>query len=285
MLKRMDEGALLRPDAAAAAASLRYVSDEQPGIRRLRAGKGFRYRDAKGKNISDAGTLDRIAHLAIPPAWSDVWISPSDKGHIQATGRDIKGRKQFRYHERWSLCRDEAKFSSLAAFADALPALRAAVDQDLRRRGLPYEKVVASIVWLLDNTMIRVGSAAYARDNKSFGLTTLKTRHVAVNGSKLHFEFKGKSGKHWRIQLVDRRMAKIIRRIQELPGQSLFQYIHEDGERRRLGSQDINAYIREACGSDFTSKHFRTWGGTIHAASLFAQTPVPEHNMGATRSS
>ena len=283
VLKRTDEGTSLRPDAAAVEASLHYVSDEQPGIRRLRAGKGFRYRDANGKNISDTDTLDRIAHLAIPPAWSDVWISPSDKGHIQATGRDIKGRKQFRYHERWSLCRDEAKFSSLAAFADALPALRAAVDQDLRRRGLPYEKVVASIVWLLDNTMIRVGNVAYARDNKSFGLTTLRSRHVAVNGSKLHFEFKGKFGKalahptcrpaHGQDHPPHPGTAGTI----ALP-------VHRRGWRAppaRL--QDINAYIREACGSDFTSKHFRTWGGTIHAASLFAQTPVPEHKVGATR--
>ncbi len=285
MLKQTDEGNLSPPDAESLTidGSLRYVSDDQPGIRRRRAGKGFHYRDAKGGRVSDARALDRIARLAIPPAWTDVWISPSDHGHIQATGRDVKGRKQYRYHERWSQGRGEAKFSSLAAFSDVLPALRNAVDADLRRHGLPYEKVVASIVWLLDNTMIRVGNAAYARDNKSFGLTTLKSRHVAVQGSKLQFEFKGKSGKQWRIQLIDRRMAKIIRKVQELPGQSLFQYVDQNGERRRLGSHDINAYIREACGGEFTSKHFRTWGGTIHAASLFAQTPVPEHKTGQRR--
>jgi DNA topoisomerase-1 len=164
-----------------------------------------------------------------------------------------------------------------------LPGLRATVDADLRRRGLPRDKVVASIVWLLDNTLIRVGNAAYARDNKSFGLTTLRTRHVEVNGARLRFQFKGKSGKEWRVQLVDRRMARIIRQIQELPGQSLFQYVDEDGERHRLGSQDINAYIREACGEDFTSKHFRTWGGTIHAAALLAVTPVPDSKTGIKR--
>ncbi|MDQ6436697.1 DNA topoisomerase IB [Mesorhizobium sp. LHD-90] len=275
MLKQLG-GNGTEPAAAAKAASLVHVSDEEPGIRRRRAGKGFSYRDAKGKTVSDPKTLDRVRYLAIPPAWTDVWISPADNGHIQATGRDAKGRKQYRYHERWSLCRDEAKYSSLAAFADALPELRAQVDTDLRRHNLPREKVVSSIVWLLDNTMIRVGNAAYARDNKSFGLTTLKSRHVAVEGSRLRFGFKGKSGKEWRIQLIDRRMAKIIRRVQELPGQQLFQYVDADGERRRLGSQDINDYIRAACGQDFTSKHFRTWGGTIHAASLFAETPVPE---------
>jgi DNA topoisomerase-1 len=277
MLKRVEERAL-RPEpwASAREAALLHVSDEEPGIRRRRSGKGFSYRDAAGKPVADAKILDRIKYLAIPPAWTDVWIAPSEKGHLQATGRDVKGRKQYRYHERWSLCRDEAKFSSLAAFADALPALRTQVDADLRRRSLPREKVVASIVWLLDNTMIRVGNAAYARDNKSFGLTTLKNRHVEVEGSRLRFAFKGKSNKEWRIQLVDRRMARIVRLVQELPGQQLFQYVDAEGERRKLGSQDINDYIREACGQDFTSKHFRTWGGTIHAASLFAQTPVPE---------
>jgi DNA topoisomerase I len=275
VLKRIDDD-LPGPEAAAKEAALAYVSDEQPGIRRRRAGTGFFYVSANGERITDPAIRDRIDRLAIPPAWTDVWISPKANGHIQATGRDAKGRKQYRYHSRWTLCRDEAKFSSLVTFAYALAPLRAQVDADLRKTGLPREKVVASVVWLLDNTLIRVGNAAYARDNKSFGLTTLKNRHVAVEGARLRFTFKGKSGRQWRIQLVDRRIAKIIRRIQELPGQQLFQYLDESGDRRSVDSHDINAYIRDACGDDFTSKHFRTWGGTIHAASLFAVTPVPD---------
>ncbi|PSJ60572.1 DNA topoisomerase IB [Kumtagia ephedrae] len=263
------------PEISAREASLVYVSDEEPGIRRMRAGKGFFYRGPDGNRVGDAGTLDRIRMLAIPPAWTDVWIAPVESGHIQATGRDARGRKQYRYHERWALCRDEAKFSSLAAFAEALPALRAQVDADLRRHNLPREKVVAAVVWLLDNTLIRVGNAAYARDNKSFGLTTLKDRHVDIEGSRLRFAFKGKSGKEWRLQLVDRRIAKVVRRAQDLPGQQLFQYVDAEGSRHPIGSQDINRYIQDVCGRDFTSKHFRTWGGTIHAVSLFAQTPVP----------
>ena len=264
------------PESSAREADLVYVSDDEPGIRRRRAGKGFSYWDAKGSRISHAATLDRIRRLAIPPAWTDVWIAPSANGHIQATGRDARGRKQYCYHERWSLCRGEAKFSSLTVFADALPGLRTQVNADLRRHNLPREKVVAAVVWLLDNTLIRVGNAAYARDNKSFGLTTLRNRHVEVHGSRLRFDFKGKSGKEWRIQLVDRRMARIIRLVQELPGQHLFQYVDAAGDRRQIGSQEINGYIRDACGQEFTSKHFRTWGGTMHAAALFAATPLPD---------
>ncbi len=274
-MKRVDEE-LSGSEAAAKEAALAYVSDERPGIRRRRAGNGFFYLAPTGKRITEPAMRDRIGGLAIPPAWTDVWISPKANGHIQATGRDAKGRKQYRYHPRWTLCRDEAKFSSLLAFAYALAPLRDRIDADLRKIGLPREKVVASVIWLLDNTMIRVGNVAYARDNKSFGLTTLKSRHVTVEGARLRFTFKGKSGKEWRIQLVDRRIAKIVRRIQELPGQQLFQYLDEMGDRHSVASHDINAYIRDACGGDFTSKHFRTWGGTIHAASLFAETPVPE---------
>ncbi len=287
MLKRIDEEGLVsdRPlsQDSAREALLIHVSDDEPGITRRRSGTGFSYRAANGKPVSDRKTIYRIKSLVIPPAWTDVWISSSDDGHIQATGRDVRGRKQYRYHERWSLSRGDAKFSSLAAFADALPAIRAQVDADLRRHDVPREKVVASVVWLLDNTMIRVGNAAYARDNKSFGLTTLRSRHLMVDGSKLRFAFKGKSNKEWRLQLVDRRMAKIIRQIQELPGQGLFQYIDEGGARRPIGSQDVNAYLRESSGSAFTSKHFRTWGATIHAASLFGATPVPESKAGQAR--
>ena len=257
-------------------ADLSYVSDAEPGIRRRRRGKGFGYEQADGSPVRDAETLDRIRMLAIPPAWTDVWICADADGHLQATGRDQRGRKQYRYHERWSSSRDEVKYSSLAEFARALPVIRERLDRDLRRRELPRERVVASIVWLLDNTMIRVGNATYARDNKSFGLTTLRNRHVVVEGSRLRFAFKGKSGKEWNLRVTDRRMAKIIRGIQELPGQHLFQYIDENGDRRVVRSQDVNAYIHEAAGNGFSSKHFRTWGGTVTAASLFAGTDLPE---------
>ena len=256
-------------------ASLNHVNDADPGIGRKRAGKGVTFVDAKGKRISDKDTIARIKALVIPPAWTDVWISPDPDGHIQATGRDVRGRKQYRYHARWSACRDDVKFSNLVAFAQSLPLLRSQIDKDLRKTGVSRERVIASIIWLMDNTMIRVGNAVYARDNKSFGLTTLRNKHVAVEGSKLRFAFKGKSGKEWNIKLVDRRMAKIVRLIQELPGQHLFQYVGEDGERHIVRSQDVNDYIREASGSDFSSKHFRTWGGTVRAVSLFGETPLP----------
>src|SRR6185436_16321474 len=183
-------------------------------------------------------------------------------GHIQATGRDTRGRKQYRYHERWSATRDEAKSSNLVAFAEALPRLRERIDRDLRRRDLPRDRVIASAIWLLDNTTIRVGNATYARDNKSFGLTTLRQRHVAIEGSRVRFAFKGKSGKQWKLDLVDRRIVRTVRQVQELPGQQLFQYLDDDGERHSVSSQDVNDYLREAMGADFTSKHFRTWGGT-----------------------
>ncbi|WP_421916535.1 DNA topoisomerase IB [Mesorhizobium sp.] len=261
--------------ASAERASLAYVSDAEPGIRRLRAGKGFTYRAADGRAVGKS-TVDRIRAIVIPPAWTDVWISPHADGHIQATGRDQRGRKQYRYHAQWAEVRDSAKYSSLTAFAESLPELRRRIDADLRRHGLPLERVVAAIVWLLDNTMIRVGNAAYARDNKSFGLTTLRDRHVEVVGSSLRFSFKGKSGKEWKLKLVDRRIARIVRGAQDLPGQKLFQYLDDDGHRRPVRSDDVNRYIRDAIGPSFSSKHFRTWGGTIRAASLFAQTERPE---------
>ena len=261
--------------SSAERASLSYVSDADPGIRRLRKGNGFAYAGPNGRQV-DAVALDRIKAIVIPPAWTDVWISPDPDGHIQATGRDQRGRKQYRYHAQWTEVRDGAKYSSLVAFAEGLPALRRHIDADLRRHGLPLERVVASVVWLLDNTMIRIGNAAYARDNKSFGLTTLRDRHVEITGSSLRFAFKGKSGKEWKLKLVDRRIAKIVRGAQDLPGQKLFQYLDEDGARRPVRSDDVNRYIREASGAEFSSKHFRTWGGTIHAASLFAEIELPE---------
>lgn len=272
-----DEDAVPKNGAQTSAdhASLTYVSDAEPGIRRLKAGKGFSYKGPDGRPVPDV-TRARIEAIVIPPAWTDVWISPDADGHILATGRDQRGRKQYRYHPHWAEERDGAKYSSLVAFAESLPALRRRIDSDLRRRGLPLERVVAAVVWLLDNTMIRVGNAAYARDNNSFGLTTLRDRHVDIVGSSLRFAFKGKSGKEWKLKLVDRRIARIVRGAQDLPGQKLFQYLDEDGNRRPVRSEDVNCYIREAVGDAFSSKHFRTWGGTIHAASLFAQTELPE---------
>ncbi|MBX3531820.1 MAG: DNA topoisomerase IB [Rhizobiaceae bacterium] len=266
-------------EAAVERASLAYVSDTEPGIRRKGAPKRFRYIDANGRKIGEGAALERIRALSIPPAWTDVWICPDADGHIQATGRDMKDRKQYRYHERWAACRDEVKFSSLAAFARALPKLRERTDADLRRRGLPRDKVLASIVWLLDNTMIRVGNAQYARDNKSFGLTTLRSRHIQIDGAKLRFDFKGKSGKDWKVRLTDRRMARVLKGLQELPGQHLFQYVGDDGERRVVRSEHVNAWIAEATGDDFTSKHFRTWGGTVRAMSILAGRELPEGNV------
>ena len=262
-------------EQAAERADLAYVSDAEPGYRRRRAGRGFFYVGPRGKRLGDRREIARIRALAIPPAWTDVWICPDPAGHIQATGRDDRGRKQYRYHPAWTACRDEAKFSSLCAFARALPALRAAVDADLRRRGLPRERVIASVVWLLDNTLIRVGNDAYADRNNSFGLTTLRSRHVEIEGSSLRFSFKGKSGQEWRLRLSHRRVAAIVRSIQELPGQRLFQYLDGDGDRRDIRSQDVNDYIREAIGADFTSKHFRTWGATVSAALALAEKDPP----------
>lgn len=270
------------PALAAEDADLVYVSDEDPGIARRAAGRGFFYRGPGGQPVRDKPTLARIRALAIPPAWAGVWICPDPDGHIQATGRDQRGRKQYRYHARWSEARGAAKYSSLADFAKALPRIRAAVDADLRRHGLPREKVVAAIVWLLDHTMIRVGNAAYAEANKSFGLTTLRDSHLAIEGADLRFAFKGKSGKEWKLRISDRRIARIMRSIQDLPGQRLFQYLDADGTRHAVGSDEVNTHIREASGAAFTSKHFRTWGGTVRALSLLAATPLPESKRAQT---
>ena len=243
-----DDPALVAEDA-----SLTYVSDEMSGISRRRAGRGFRYLDSDGKPIGDARTLARIRGLAVPPAWDDVWICARPDGHVQATGRDQRGRKQYRYHDRWSVVRDAAKYASLAEFGTTLPRIRKAIDSDLRRHGVPRERVLASIVWLLDHTMIRIGNAAYAEENGSFGLTTLRARHLEIDGAKMLFAFKGKSGQQWRLQLADRRIARIMRSIQELPGQHLFQYFDEEGARHPIGSGEVNAYIHEAAGKPFTS--------------------------------
>src|SRR6184192_4920119 len=234
--------------AAAQLAGLRYASDEQLGLRRRRKGRGFTYVDRDGVPIRDAGELRRIRRLAIPPAWTDVWISPSPLGHIQATGRDGRGRKQYRYHERWREVRDENKYDRMVVFGKALPKIRRRVDRDLKRRGLPREKVLATVVQLLGRTFIRVGNEEYVRENKSFGLTTMRNHHVDVTATKLKFRFRGKSGKEHEVDVTDRRLAKIIRQLQDLPGQEVFQYVNGDGEVRTVSSQDVNDYLRKVTG-------------------------------------
>ena len=263
------------PLDSARKAGLRYMTDDVPGIRRLKAGRSFRYIFPDGKPLTDKAEISRIKSLAVPPAYTDVWICRDPLGHIQATGRDAKGRKQYRYHERWRSTRDEAKFSRMAAFGRALPMLRARVEADLRRHALSHEKVVAAVVRLLELTLIRVGNDEYARNNKSFGLTTLRNRHVRIEGQTVTFEFKGKSGVNRQLGLGDRRLARIMRTLQEIPGQRLFQYLGEDGKRRPVGSADVNAYLRDAMGEHFTAKDFRTWAGTLAAAKALAMQPSP----------
>jgi DNA topoisomerase-1 len=254
------------PIESARAAHCRYVDDRSPGIRRLRRGKAFRYVDADCHAVRDRNTLARIRSIAIPPAWTDVWICPSASGHIQATGRDARGRKQYRYHPRFREVREETKYGRMLAFADVLSNVRTAVDQDLARTKLDRDKVLATIVRLLEITLIRVGNEEYARDNGSYGLTTMRTRHVDVHGSTIRFHFRGKSGKDHVVDVLDRRVARIIQRCTDLPGHELFQYIDEDGERRSVEAADVNEYIRRVSGADFTAKDFRTWAGTVLAA-------------------
>ncbi|NKE46163.1 DNA topoisomerase IB [Roseomonas frigidaquae] len=257
---------IIDPREAALEAGLRYVSDETPGITRRRAGKGFSFRLPKGGALRDAAELKRIRALAVPPAWTQVWICPRPDGHIQATGRDQKGRKQYRYHPKWREVRDAAKYDRMVDFARALPGLRARVEADMRRTGLAREKVLATVVHLLETTLIRVGNDDYAKQNDSYGLTTLQTRHVAVAGSELRFAFKGKSGKSWNLRVTDRRVARIVRACQDLPGQELFQYRDADGTLHDVTSADVNAYLREIAGQEITAKDFRTWAGTVLAA-------------------
>jgi DNA topoisomerase-1 len=252
--------------ASARLVGLRYVSDAMPGIARKPLQHGFRYVDADGKAIRDAATLARIKALAIPPAWTEVWICKWENGHIQATGRDARKRKQYRYHARWRNVRDEVKYERMLNFGKALPAIRAQVDAALQLPGLPREKVLATIIYLLQTTMMRVGNEEYARTNQSFGLTTLRDRHVRINGSETEFHFRGKSGVQHAIKVHDPRLARIIKRTRDLPGQELFQYIDEDGERHAVGSADVNDYLRTLTGEDYTAKDFRTWSGTMLAA-------------------
>ena len=254
------------PVDAAEEAGLRYVSDTRPGYTRKRNGESFQYFDTEGKLIQDESRLLRIGRLAIPPAYHDVWICPLPNGHIQATGRDDRGRKQYRYHERWRAIRDENKYDRILIFAAALPKIRRRVQADLKLPGLKREKVLAAVVQLLQRTFIRVGNEEYARQNKSFGLTTMKNRHVKVRGKKLRFRFRGKGGKEHEVDFMDRRIAKIVRELQDLPGQDLFQYFDDEGRRCDITSQDVNDYLREITGEDFTAKDFRTWAGTVLAA-------------------
>ena len=242
---------------------LRYVCDSRPAIRRRRAGKGFIYLDAKGRRVANAETLKRIRSLVIPPAWTDVWICAAADGHIQATGRDAKGRKQYKYHAEYREAREQSKYEHLFEFAAALPTIRATVAEHMSLRGLPREKVLATVVHLLETTLIRVGNDEYARNNQSYGLTTLKSDHVAVEGSEVRFQFTGKSGKQWSLAMRDRRVARIIRACQELPGQDLLQYFNEEKALHAVSSGDVNAYLREITGADITAKDFRTWAGTM----------------------
>jgi DNA topoisomerase-1 len=252
--------------AAAKSAGLRYVHDYQPGIHRRARGKRFHYVDADGHAVKDADTLARIKSLVIPPAWTDVWICKQPLGHLQATGRDARGRKQYRYHPRWRSVRDESKYERMLSFGKALPAIRRAVDASLKLPGLPREKVLATIVYLLEATMMRIGNEEYARENKSFGLTTLRDRHVRLDGSKVEFHFRGKSGVQHTVEVQDRRLAKIIARARELPGQELFQYLDDEGKPHSIGSHDVNDYLQAIAGEDYTAKDFRTWSGTVLAA-------------------
>lgn len=261
--------------AASKEAGLRYTSDEMPGIRRKKTGGRFSYYRANGGMVRDAATLARIRRLAIPPAWTDVWISADPRGHLQATGRDAKERKQYRYHLDFRASRDAAKYEHLLSFAAALPRIRAAVEADMALPGLPRRKVLATIVRLLETTMIRVGNDDYARANGSYGLTTLRDPHVKVQGPRLLFDFKGKGGKPWRLKLTDRRVARIVKACQDLPGQHLFQYLDENGERARVTSADVNAYLLEAGGRTVTAKDFRTWGGTVLAAIVLREYESP----------
>lgn len=252
---------------------LTYASDHDPGIRRTPArSHGFNYLRPDGAPVTDEATLDRIRALAIPPAWTEVWISPDARGHIQATGRDQKGRKQYRYHARWHETRDLAKYDRLIAFGRALPRLRRRVDEDLARRGLPREKVLAAVIRVMERTLIRVGNEEYARTNKSFGLTTFRDRHAKVGSTGAVFEFRGKSGKAHKTSFNDRRLARVVKACQDLPGQRLFQYLDEAGQRHAVESADVNAYIRETLGEDFSAKDFRTWAGTVAAAQALMLT-------------
>ncbi len=271
------------PKEAAAEAGLRYVSDEQPGYTRARRSKKFVYFDTEENEIRDEARILRLNRLAIPPAYTDVWICPSPNGHIQATGRDDRGRKQYRYHERWREQRDENKYEKMVVFGQALPKIRRRINRDLKRRGLPRDKVVATVVQLLERTFIRIGNAEYAKENKSFGLTTMRNHHIKVRGNTVRFRFRGKSGQEHDIDTEDARVARIIKKLQELPGQEIFQYVDETDERHKVSSDDVNQYLREIAGEDFTAKDFRTWAGTVMAAMALQHQEAFENKSQAKK--
>ncbi len=254
------------PEEAAEEAGLRYVSDDKPGYTRKKKGKDFQFFDTSGKRIKDENRLLRIRRLAIPPAYKDVWICPTGNGHLQATGIDARGRKQYRYHEKWREARDETKYDRMVIFGAALPKIRRRVKRDLARRGLPKEKVLATIVAIMERTFIRVGNEEYARENNSYGLTTMRNKHVAVKGEKVQFKFRGKSGVMHEVDVADRKISRIVKQVQDLPGQELFGYLDEEEEVHGIDSQDVNDYLQEITGEEFTAKDFRTWAGTVLAA-------------------
>lgn len=265
----MTDYTLNSPDAARAFAAeegLRYVSDRQKGFTRRRAGKRFTYLDKDGVRITDAKILERIKAIGIPPAYDRVWISPYTNGHIQATGYDAKGRKQYRYHTKWRSVRNETKFQHILQFGDALPTIRATLKKHMALPGLSRDKVMATVVSLLEKTLIRVGNSSYAKNNESYGLTTLRRKHVKVTKDTIHFEFTGKSGKAWQLSLDDKRIAKVVRQCADMPGYELFKYVDDEGVKRDVTSADVNAYLREISGESFTAKDFRTWSGTLLAA-------------------
>ena len=277
-----DAAELVDPVASARAAGLRYVSDQSPGLRRKRVGKGFTYTASDGRTIRDAETIRRIRRLAIPPAWTDVWICPDPRGHLQSTGRDARGRKQYRYHPGWREVRDAVKYDRMLAFAESLPKIREQTDRDLERPDLPREKVLATIVRLLEDTRIRIGNDEYRKENGSYGLTTLRNRHVNVIGAEVRFTFRGKSGKSHTVELHDRRMARVIKRFLEIPGQELFKYV-EKGDVKAIDSADVNDYLRQITGDDFTAKDFRTWAGTILAARFLRETAGATNSRAAKK--
>ena len=268
---------------SAKAAGLRYVTDARPGIQRLKRGAGFRYVGVDGKAVRDAETLGRIKSLVIPPAWQEVWICPLANGHLQATGRDTRGRKQSRYHPRWRETRDETKYQHMIAFGAALPGIRTKVEKDLALPGLPRAKVLATLVRLMETTFIRVGNVEYARENKSYGLTTMRNRHANVRGATITFDFAGKSGVHHTIDVQNRKLAKIVKQCQELPGHELFQYLDEEGARHSVDSADVNEYLHEITGQHFTAKDFRTWAGSVLAAMLLREFEPCESQTQAKR--
>lgn len=283
MSSRADVEGAGSPQADAADAGLVHVSDAAPGITRRRAGRGFSYRLPDGALLRDADALARIRALAIPPAYTEVWICLDSRGHLQATGRDARGRKQYRYHPNWAQVRGDGKFERLVGFARALPRLRTRLREDLRRPGLPREKVLAIVVALMMDTLLRVGNDSYARDNRSYGLTTLRDRHIGfLRGGRARLKFRGKGGQEYDLEIDDARLVKLVRACQELPGQALFQYRDDDGTVQPVDSGDVNDYLRAATGADFTAKDIRTWGGTLHAFRQLAATPLPKPVRGDT---